>query len=378
MKRPTILVTGATGKTGRAVVEQLRRQDWPVRALVHRRDARSQALAEGGAEIVVADLHDPEQLLQAMRGTERAYFCPPMHPYMIQSATAFAVAASQARLESVVLLSQWLASPSHPSLLTRQTWLAERLLAMLPGVALTIVEPGFFADNYLRMTAYAAHLGIFPDIFGDSRNAPPSNEDIARVVVAALMDPTRHGAARYRPTGPELLSIPDMVAILSRVVGRKVRLIPMPRWMLLRAGRMQGSSAFEMAEFMHYLEDARQGAFEVGAPTRDVLDVTGHPAETFETTARRYADRPEAQRRPGPFLRALFDFSRTPLSPGYDLSRLEKGCGAPVPSAPRFAMDDDAWRVAHGAPRRSVDAAPAHDAATGPVRPSRPPSMQAR
>jgi NAD(P)H dehydrogenase (quinone) len=51
--RPTILVTWATGKTGGAVVEQLRAKDWPVRALVHRLDTRSERLQRLGAEVVV-------------------------------------------------------------------------------------------------------------------------------------------------------------------------------------------------------------------------------------------------------------------------------------------------------------------------------------
>ncbi|HWG20735.1 MAG TPA: hypothetical protein VG225_09405, partial [Terracidiphilus sp.] len=46
-------------------------------------------------------------------------------------------------------------------------------------------------------------LGAFPWIFGNSRNAPPSNEDIARVAAVALMDPARHGGKTYRPTGPK-------------------------------------------------------------------------------------------------------------------------------------------------------------------------------
>ncbi len=66
----------------------------------------------------------------------------------------------------------------------------------------TIVRPGFFADAYLVLTGLAAHLGVFPWIYGDSRNAPPSNEDIARVAVAVLTDPARHAVKSYRPTGP--------------------------------------------------------------------------------------------------------------------------------------------------------------------------------
>src|SRR5271157_1276897 len=73
MNRPIILVTGATGKTGGAVVSQLLPLGWPVRALVRAPDARSERLRAQGAEIAVADLFDPEQLLEAMRGTARAY-----------------------------------------------------------------------------------------------------------------------------------------------------------------------------------------------------------------------------------------------------------------------------------------------------------------
>src|SRR6266849_887936 len=139
---------------------------------------------------------------------------------MIQGAVAFAVAAKEARLEHIVGLTQWLSSPSHPALMTRQLWLVDRLFSMTPGVAHTIVRPGFFADAYLVLTGFAAHLGVFPWIYGDSRNAPPSNEDIARVAVAALMDPARHAGKSYRPTGPELLGAGDM----AKAIGRAVRI----------------------------------------------------------------------------------------------------------------------------------------------------------
>ena len=117
MIKPRIVVTGATGKTGSVVVTELLKEGYPVRALVHREDGRSAGL---GAEIAVADMSDVERVADALKDVQRAYFCPPFDPYMIQGAVAFAVAASEARLEHIVGLTQWLASPSHPSLMTRQ------------------------------------------------------------------------------------------------------------------------------------------------------------------------------------------------------------------------------------------------------------------
>lgn len=348
MKRPTILVTGATGKTGAAVVLQLLERGWPVRALVRSADARSGRLERLGAEVVVADLFDPESLSAALRGVSRAYYLPPFHPYMIQAAAAFAVAAKEARLEALVQMSQWLSSPSHPSLATRQLWLVDHLFPMIPGMAHTVLNPGYFADNYLRLMPFAAHLGILPTLTGDSRNAPPSNEDMARVAVAALTDPDRHAGRTYRPTGPALLSADEMAAILSRVLGRTVRRFDLPLWMFVRTARIQGVSPFDLSGFRHYVEDHRQGAFELGAPTDDVLEVTGRAPEDFETIARRYAALPEAQPTLANRWRTFAEFMQTPLNPGYDLNRYDRQMGFPIPPSPRLAMGNPLWREGHG------------------------------
>src|SRR6516164_11556888 len=205
MIKSRIIVTGATGKTGSVVVTELLKAGYPVRAMVHREDGRSERLRVQGAEIAVADTSDVERVSDALKDVQRAYFCPPFDPYMIQGGVAFAIAAKEARLEHIVGLTQWLASPSHPALVTRQHWLVDRLLSMTPGITHTVVRPGFFADSYLALTGTAAHLGVFPWPYGDSRNAPPSNEDIARVAVSALVNPSRHAGRTYRPTGPALL-----------------------------------------------------------------------------------------------------------------------------------------------------------------------------
>ena len=161
MNRPTIFVTGATGKTGTAIVTQLCEQGWPVRAVVRSEDERSESLRRLGAETVVADLFDSEQLAEAMRGTERAYYCPPFHPYMIQSAVAFAVAAREAQVKSVVGLSQWLASPTHPSLSTRQHWLVDKLLRDAAGRFSDDFKPWTFCRVSLsRVDAVCLALGF--------------------------------------------------------------------------------------------------------------------------------------------------------------------------------------------------------------------------
>jgi NAD(P)H dehydrogenase (quinone) len=243
----------------------------------------------------------------------------------------------------------------------------DRLFSMLPGVTHTIVNPGFFADGYLLTMGLAAHFGVFPWIYGDSRNAPPSNEDIARVAAAVLMDPARHAGKSYRPTGPELLGAEDMAKAIGRAVGRSVRFVPTPVWMFMKAARWGGGLPIELLSHVrYYIEDHKRCAFEVGAPTTDVLDVTGQPPEDFETIARRYAALPGNQRTFGNRLRELARFLTVPLSPGFNFDRYDRELRRPFPSAPQFAPDSKTWQREHAIANTAKPAVPRSDKALSP------------
>jgi uncharacterized protein YbjT (DUF2867 family) len=356
--KPRILVTGAAGKTGGQVAAQLLAAGYPVRAYVRREDGRSARLKAAGAEIAVGDLADPQALLEAMRGVQRGYFLPPFDPYMIQSASAFAVAAREARLESIVALSQWLANPEHPALATRQHWLADRLFAMLPDTALTIVNPGFFADMpYMSLIKYAAQLGVFPvPARGSSKNAPPSVDDIARVVVGALIDPARHAGKSYRPTGPDMLSLKDMAKIMGTVLGRSVMHVRMPLWIFYKAARMDGFDHFLLSQMGAYLQDHDRGAFEFGGPTDHVLEVTGQRPETFEVITRRYAAQPQAQRTAANFIKTFAGFMSLPMRPGFNPRRFADTLWMPQPERPVLSADSALWRQEHGVPPKESTA----------------------
>jgi hypothetical protein len=98
----------------------------------------------------------------------------------------------------------------------------------------------------------------------------------------------------------------------------------------------------------YYIDDHKRGAFELGAPTTDVLDVTGRPAEDFETIARRYAALPRNQRALGNWFREFAQFIIAPLSPGFNLERYDHELRRPFPSEPHFAPDSEIWRREHG------------------------------
>ena len=353
MTNTRVLVTGATGKIGGAVAAQLLEKGITTRAMVRRDDARSARLRRLGAEVVVADMFDIQQVTAAMGGVDRLYFNPPYHPHVLDSAVAFAVAARRAGVEAVVALGQWLASPEHPSLMTRHAWLTDKLFDLLPNTAHVAVDPGWFADNYFQVLPYAAQLGIMPNPLGAGRNAPPSNEDIARVAVGALLEPERHDGRAYRPTGPKLLSSKDIAETVGEVLGRQVRPIDIPPWMFMRAVRINakrlGTDLFFESGLRHYVPEYTLGTFEVGGPTTHVRDVAGVEPEDFLTIARRYVAATDTRRTAGRLLRQIGEFMLTGLVPMHRLDKFDRLQQHPQPARPRFSGESAVWRNEHAA-----------------------------
>ncbi len=295
MNKPRILVLTAAGRTGMPVALQLLDEGFPVTAFVHRADQRSERLKAKGADIVVGSLTDITDMRVAMAGARRAYFCVPNEAGYLKAAAIFTVLAAEQQLEAVVAMSMWLSNPNHPSIHTRETWLADRLFELLPGTAVTFINPGFFADNEMQVLPFAAQFGLLSLPYGTGKNAPPSNEDMARVVAEILARPEGHAGKTYRPTGPKLLSPQDIAAILGKVLGRKVIYRNAPMRMLSKIMRDR-LSLYNLAVYEQYVIDYQKNAFGVNAPTDVVRRITGREAEDFETIARRYVATTEGVR----------------------------------------------------------------------------------
>ena len=344
-----ILVTSAAGHTGSAAVTELLKKGFPVRAFVRRNDARSERLKQAGAEIFVGDLFDMRDLRKALVDVQRAYYCPPYAPNLLHGAMLFALAAEEAKLEVVSLMSGWNPHPSHPVLLTREHWIANNVYRWMPSVDVIHVNPGIFAFMYFFGLPAAAHLGMLMLPIGEGLNAPPSNEDIAAVAAGVLAAPAAHIGKSYRPTGPKLISGHDAAEVLGRVLGRKVRYRDIPTRMFVKAAKAQGLPNFVVAGVRHYMEELRGGTYAVGAPTDHVEQVCGRPAEDFEITTRRFVQRPELVwpgLEIGSKLGALGSMVKTMLTRAPDLDRWESERGHPVLSQPVLAHDSEEWRTA--------------------------------
>ena len=349
--KPKILVTSAAGNTGIPTTLQLLEKGFPVRAFARSNDHRAKRLEDAGAEIFVGDQYSITDMRRAMDGVQRAYHCVPAAPNPLHFGTVFAIAAQEAKLEHVVMLGQWLSHKDHPSVATREVWLNEEVLRLLPDTTLTVNNVGWFAENYFWVLEPVAQLGTLPLPLGDGnvkKNAPPSNDDIAAVTVAALIDPATHAGKVYRPTGPELLSPNDIAAVMGKALGRKVRYLDISDAMLLKALKMQGFPEMMPTQLRLYADEYRRGAFAIHAPTNVVRELAGREPEDFETITRRIvATRPEAVRTVGNKLKAIKNFMKIPLAAKIDPDAIERRRDHVLLESPTFVRDSQVWREKH-------------------------------
>ncbi|MEM9393747.1 MAG: NmrA family NAD(P)-binding protein [Pseudomonadota bacterium] len=352
--QPKILVTSAAGKTGLQVAQQLLQSGANVRAFVRRKDHRAERLKSLGAEVFVGNQYDLTDLRNAVKGVQRAYQCAPTAPNGLHFNAAFTVAAYEAKLEHVVTLGQWLSSVDHPSLFTREVYISDVLIGMRSDMSVTTINPGWFADNYIMAMGLAAHLGLLAMPLGDgevAKNAGPSNDDIARVAVAALLDPDAHGGRTYRPTGPELISPNQIAAAMGQATGRRVRYLDISEQMMLKALKAMPPSNYSEAaasQLAIYADEYRRGTFAVNAPTDIVARVGGREPRDFLSVAREaVTSRPDLQRSAWRSAAAVAGFVRMLLVLPPNLTKVAKERDFVPAASPRFSQDDPDWLSSH-------------------------------
>ena len=346
-----ILVLGAGGKTGNATAVELLKKGQPVRAFVRRLDERSKALEVAGAEIFQGELSNFEDISKALVGVDKAYFVAPWVADQMHLASTFAVAAAQSNLKLIVTITQWLAHPQHPSQATRWSYLTDHIFDMIPGVDVIKINTGWFADNYLlpELLAMVTQLGMFPFPLGEGKTAPVSNEDIGRVAAESLANPAPYIGKTIRPTGPKLMSPQDLANSFSKVTGRKVKYDNISEKLFLKSLQFMKIPAHFQAQVRRYVEDYRSGSFEIGAPNNTVLEMTGQPAEDFETIVRRYIENHDDITRPTLVnkLKAIRGFLTLVFTGAVDLDRLEKDREYPTVKDPKFSIDYAPWLQSH-------------------------------
>ena len=211
-----ILVTGATGTVGHAVVQQLAQQDAPVVAAVRNPARVRQTLS---APAVAFDFHEPVTYDNAFRGVAKLFLVrPPAIAAVWQSMFPALRAAQRAGVQHVVFLSL-LGAEQNP--LVPHRWIEWYLQSL--EMDWTFLRPSFFMQNL--STTHREEIRDRNEIFvpaGEGATSFIDARDIAAVAVRALTE-AGHENAAYALTGPEALTYAEVADVLSDVLGRPIR-----------------------------------------------------------------------------------------------------------------------------------------------------------
>jgi NAD(P)H dehydrogenase (quinone) len=217
-----ILITGAAGKTGKAVIEAVAARGAQVRALVHRAAQTDEVTAQGAREVAVGGFDDPAALARAASGVTAIYhICPNVSPHEIAYAKAVVTAAKAAGVPRFVYHSvlhpQIEAMPHH--------WAKLRVEEMLlaSGLDVTFLQPTAYMQNILAGWRSIVEDGVYQVPYPvETRISLVDLRDVAQAAALVLTEPG-HGSATYALVGTAPLTQIEVADALSAALGRPVR-----------------------------------------------------------------------------------------------------------------------------------------------------------
>lgn len=271
----SILVTGATGNTGRAVAQALVARG--VAPLVMARKATdADRMPDGVGELRVADFDEADGLARALDGVARAYLVTPSTERAQEQQIGFVERAASVGVRHIVLLSQLAAAPDSPVRFLRYHAAVEQRIRE-QGVGFTFLRPNLFQQALMLFAepiktghAFAAPIGDAPVSVVDVR-------DIGDVAAIALTEPGHDGQV-YTLTGPEALTHAQIATEIGRATGAEVTFADSdPQdFMDQLAGLMPPWQAEGLVEdYQHY----RRG--EAAQVSDDIPRLLGRPARSL-------------------------------------------------------------------------------------------------
>jgi uncharacterized protein YbjT (DUF2867 family) len=257
-----ILVTGAGGKTGRAVITALAARGEAVRAFVHRDALAAEVRAVGAREAAVGDMRDEGVLQGATMGARAVYhICPNVNPDETAIGNLVIGAARTAGVEQFVYHSvlhpQAEAMPHH----WNKSRVEERLFAS--GLPFTIVQPTAYMQNILAGWDSIVKQGLYTVPYPvETRLSLVDLDDVAEAA-ALVLTGAGHVGATYELVGTEAMSQVEVAEGLSQKLGRPVRAEAEPVEVWERRARAAGMGDYPIETlikmFRYYARNGLEG-----------------------------------------------------------------------------------------------------------------------
>jgi uncharacterized protein YbjT (DUF2867 family) len=276
-----VLITGATGNVGSAVLDNLGTTDLSLRALVHD-DSKARTMRDRDVEAFVGDFLEPESLAAALEGMGTLLLITPHHPEQVAQATnAIQAARDSGNDPRIVRLSVAQASHEAPTKNCRQhAQIEEELISS--GLPYTILRPTTFMQNTLATARTVASEGKIYQPFKDGKLGMIDVRDIGEVA-AKILTEEGHEGKTYTLTGPAAISFHDIAEMLSEVLGKEVDYVPITLEKAKEAMLGMGLSEWKVEVLIEYASAHSQGYSNF--TTEDVELLTGHTAASYREFA---------------------------------------------------------------------------------------------
>ncbi|MET9904916.1 NAD(P)H-binding protein [Streptomyces sp. NPDC006446] len=279
-----ILVTGATGTTGRAVVDGLHRLPGNAQVRVLVRDPARLTGLPASVEVVVGDFGDEASLASALVGVRAAFLLTCRVGEGDDG--RFVRAARAAGVRRVVKVSAAaVMDPGAQDVITCWQRQAEAVVCG-SGMEWTLLRPRAFMSNTLAWAPSVKRERVVRALCSGSRNACVDPRDVADVAVCALVGDGHAGRA-YTLTGPQALTVDEQAAELGRQLGVELAVEELGR----EAAQALLGRRHPRAVVEALLESAcrqRAGAKQAVEPA--VAEVTGRAARSYEDWVRDHLD----------------------------------------------------------------------------------------
>ncbi|MGA8221522.1 MAG: SDR family oxidoreductase [Candidatus Acidiferrales bacterium] len=241
-----ILITGATGTVGKAVLAEVAQSGQKHRAIY--RSKEDAAKAPAGTESVIADFSDKQSLAAALRGVESLYLvCSPV-PELVKLEGNVIEASEAAGVRRIVLNSAMGAGDYGKSFPSWHRKVEDKLKAT--KLAYCILRPNTFLQNIL--TYYAPTIraqGVFYSSMGNARTSFLDVRDIAAVAAKALRG-GEHDGKTYELNGPEALTYSEIAEKISRHAGISAHYVDIPPDALRKAMLDQGMPDWQVTALL--------------------------------------------------------------------------------------------------------------------------------
>jgi NAD(P)H dehydrogenase (quinone) len=283
-----VLISGANGDTGRAAVRESIALGLDVRAMVHKKDARSEPLEKLGAEVVVGDLLEINTVRAAMNGVDAAYLVWPVQPGLIHVTVNFAQAAKEAGVKTIINLSQRSADRESKSDACRDSFIAEQVLNW-SGVPVIHLRPTYFLE-WLLYPWQLPYLqqGVLRIPAGRGRHSPIAADDQGRAIAALLKSPERHIGATIPLSGPVEMDHEQMAAELTQALGRKITFQNPPIDEYCASLETMGVPPYIVQHLRGAMADYQKG--HMSGADNNVEELTGRRSMTVAEFAHAHAD----------------------------------------------------------------------------------------